>query len=255
MTARPYILSENTWKTVKDTKYELAVLPWGATEAHNYHLPYSTDVTQCDHIAAEAARLAWEKGAKVVILPTIPFGVNTGQLDVKLDMNLNPSTQFAILKDLADVLSRQRINKLLILNGHGGNDFKQMVRELGAIYPDIFITTCHWFKAVDGQDYFTDTGDHAGEMETSLMMHLVPDLVLPLEEAGDGHAKQFKIEALREGWAWAERQWTKVTKDTGIGNPKDATAAKGKKYFEAVTKKVSKLFLELCKTDMNNLYE
>ena len=45
---RPYILSETTWKTVKSTDYQLAVLPWGATEAHNYHLPYSTDVTQCD---------------------------------------------------------------------------------------------------------------------------------------------------------------------------------------------------------------
>ena len=40
MYARPYILGESTWKTVRDTDYEVAVLPWGATEAHNYHLPY-----------------------------------------------------------------------------------------------------------------------------------------------------------------------------------------------------------------------
>ncbi|MCZ6520547.1 MAG: creatininase family protein, partial [Bacteroidetes bacterium] len=90
MDPRPYILAETNWKAVKDTDYELAILPWGATEAHNYHLPYATDVIQCDHITAQAAGIAWNNGAKVIVLPTIAFGVNTGQLDVKLDMNLNP---------------------------------------------------------------------------------------------------------------------------------------------------------------------
>ncbi|HAZ24525.1 MAG TPA: amidase, partial [Algoriphagus sp.] len=75
--------------------FDLAVLPWGATEAHNYHMPYGTDVYEADAIGEEAGKKAWEKGGNVVILPTIPFGVNTGQSDIYLDMNLNPSTQFA----------------------------------------------------------------------------------------------------------------------------------------------------------------
>lgn len=61
-----------------------AVLPWGATEAHNYHLPYSTDTVEAESMAAGAAKYAWEKGAKVIVLPAIPFGVNTGQHDVPL---------------------------------------------------------------------------------------------------------------------------------------------------------------------------
>ena len=124
---RPYILSETNWKTVKDAAYDVAVLPWGATEAHNYHLPYGTDIIEADFIAAEAARIAWERGAKVIVLPTIPFGVNTGQSDIKLDMNMNPSTQMAILRDVVEVLDRQSIHKLIILNSHGGNDFKSMI--------------------------------------------------------------------------------------------------------------------------------
>ena len=61
MNSRPWILAESTWKTVASTPYEVAVLPWGATEAHNYHLPYATDSIQCDALAAESARLAWER--------------------------------------------------------------------------------------------------------------------------------------------------------------------------------------------------
>ena len=58
---RPYILKETNWKDIQNHQYELAVLPWGATEAHNYHLPYGTDVYEGDAIAAESARIAWEK--------------------------------------------------------------------------------------------------------------------------------------------------------------------------------------------------
>lgn len=95
-TMRPYILAETNWKAVKEQQIDVAVLPWGATEAHNYHLPYATDVIEADAVSAAAAKIAWENGTKVMVLPTIPFGVNTGQADIKLDMNLNPSTQLAI---------------------------------------------------------------------------------------------------------------------------------------------------------------
>ena len=131
MKPRPYILAENNWKTIKSSSFDVAVLPWGATEAHNYHLPYGTDIVEAEEIAAESARLAWEKGAKVIVLPAIPFGVNTGQHDILLDMNMNPSTQLTVLRDVVQVLSRQGIHKLVILNSHGGNDFKPMIRELG----------------------------------------------------------------------------------------------------------------------------
>src|SRR5680860_1210487 len=117
---RPYILSETNWKAVKEENFEVAILPWGATEAHNYHLPYGTDIYEADAIAAGAGKIAWESGAKIIVLPTLPFGVNTGQADIYLDINLNPSTQLAILKDIVEVLSRQNIKKLLILNSHGG---------------------------------------------------------------------------------------------------------------------------------------
>ncbi|MCY7290622.1 MAG: creatininase family protein, partial [Ferruginibacter sp.] len=246
---KPYILAETNWKYVKDAVYDVAVLPWGATEAHNYHLPYATDNIEATAIASEAARIAWDKGAKIIVLPTIPFGVNTGQADIKLDINIYPSTQQAILSDIIEVLNRQKIYKLLIVNSHGGNDFKQIIRELGLKFPDMFLSTCNWFQSLDKTRYFKEMGDHADEMETSLIMHLAPHLVLPLQEAGKGKAKKPVIKEFSEGWAWAERKWSQVTEDTGIGDPSFSTKEKGVHFFEAVTHKLADLMYALAKAD------
>ncbi|MFD2247392.1 creatininase family protein [Pontibacter ruber] len=251
---RPYILAETNWKAVKDQQIDVAVLPWGATEAHNYHMPYATDVIEADAIAAESARIAWENGTRVMVLPTIPFGVNTGQSDIRLCMNLNPSTQLAILNDLIEVLNRQGIHKLLVLNSHGGNDFKPMLRELGLRYPDMLLVACTWFQAADRKKYFEAAGDHADEMETSLLLHLRPDLVLPLEEAGEGKEKKSRITGIREGWAWSERKWSMVSEDTGIGNPKAATKEKGKAFLEAAALNIANLLTELAQVDRNDRY-
>lgn len=252
---RPYILAETNWKTVKEIQYDVAVLPWGATEAHNYHLPYATDNYQVDHVAAESARIAWEAGAKVIVLPCIPFGVNTGQLNVDLCINMNPSTQMAVLKDIVDVLDRQGIRKFVIMNGHGGNHFKQMVRELTFFYPRVFSCWLNWFQAVDWNEYFDDPGDHAGEMETSAVMHIAPELVRPLSEAGDGKAKGFKITGLKDGWVSAQRPWTKVTRDTGVGNPYPATPEKGKVYLDDCAKSIARFLLELAATHPDDMFE
>ena len=252
---KPYILAETNWLGVKGANYELVVLPWGATEAHNFHLPYSADIIEGTKIAEGAAKIAWDKGIKVIVLPTIPFGVNTGQREIPFDINMNPSTQAAILRDILDVLNYHGMRKLLIMNSHGGNDFRQMIRELGVQYPRMLLSTCNFYQALKLTDYFDEPGDHAGEMETSLLMYLVPELVLPLDKAGKGKDKKIKIKAFNEGWAWAERKWHKVTEDTGIGNPAKATIEKGKRYFNDVTQKIGELMIELAKSDVEDLYQ
>ncbi len=251
---RPYLLAETNWKAVKETDYEVAILPWAATEAHNYHLPYATDIIEGEAIAAEAARIAWEAGAKVVVLPCIPFGVNTGQTDIKLDMNLMPSTQLAILRDLITVLDRQGIKKLVVFNSHGGNSFRTMLRELGVQFPEMLLVETNWFKAFDRAQFVEEGGDHADEVETSLILHLKPELVLPLTEAGDGAERQPKIKAFMEGWVWRERPWSTITESTGTGDPRKATAEKGKRLFAYLTEKFGRLFIELAAVDKDNFY-
>ena len=251
---RPFVLSESTWKTVRETPYGVAVLPWGATEAHNYHLPYGTDNIQAEQVAIRAAERAWEKGARVCVLPTVPFGVNTTQLDIKLCINMNPSTQAALLADVVSSLEQQGVLKLVVLNGHGGNDFRQIIREL---QPDtaVFLAQINWWSCVDVKQFVEQSGDHAGEAETAAMLHLAPTLVGSLEEAGPGRARASRLTGIREGWAWAPRRWTQVTEDTGIGDPSRATALKGEAYVAAAADQIAGFLVELAALDLDDLYE
>lgn len=254
MTGRPYLLGESTWQTVRETKYQAAILPWGATEAHNRHLPYGTDTIQAERVAALAAEKAWEAGARTIVLPGVPFGVNTTQLDIPFCLNLNPSTQAAVLRDLVASLDGQGIHKLLILNAHGGNDFRQMIRELQPA-TRVFLSTINWWSCVDTRSYIEEPGDHAGEAETSAMLHLAPELVRPLEEAGDGRARAWRLRGIREGWAWAPRRWTQVTKDTGIGDPSKSSAKKGERYVADAVDRIAGYLVELATLDLDHLYE
>lgn len=252
---RPYILAETNWRAIKDTRFDLAILPWGATEAHNFHLPYATDVLEAELIAADSARLAWEKGAGVIVLPALPYGVNTGQRDIYLDISINPSTLLAILSDIVDGLHHQGIFKLLILNSHGGNDFKPVLRELGVKYPRMFISLANFYQMPGKEKFYEHPGDHAGEMETSLMLYLRPDLVLPKDQWGQGKEKKIKIKAFGEGWAWTERKWHLITEDTGVGNPGPASREKGEQHFLELASEVAELILEICKNDPEKMYE
>jgi creatinine amidohydrolase len=63
------------------------------------------------------------------------------------------------------------------------------------------------------------------------------------------------VKGIREKWAWAERKWSEVSEDTGIGNPKKSTAEKGERYFNDLTDKISDLFVDLSNADVNDLYE
>jgi creatinine amidohydrolase len=254
MAGRPWILAETTWKSVEATSYDVAVLPWGSTEAHNYHLPYATDTIQATHVAAEAARMAWAAGARVIVLPAIPFGVQTGQLDIPLCINLNPGTLAVVLGDVARTLAGQGIRRLVVLNGHGGNDFRAPIRELQPQVP-LLMCTLNWWHAVDAKPFFDDPGDHAGELETSVMQSVVPELVLPLEQAGDGRFRAHRIRAFREGWAWTQRQWREVSFDTGVGDPRPATPEKGRRFVDAAIERVAEFLVELAAADPGALYE
>src|SRR3989454_1731866 len=126
-------------------------------------------------MAGLGARIGWDQGAGFGLLPVVPFGVNTGKPGLPLCLNMNPSTQALVLRDVATALGGQRVPKLVILNGHGGDDFRQMIRELQPP-GSLFFCVVNWYQVGGPKAVFADLGDHAGELETSVMLHLAPQL-------------------------------------------------------------------------------
>lgn len=231
---------------VRKLSYDLAILPWGATEPHNQHLPYLTDCILSHAIALDAANQALElHKVQCMVLPPVFMGSqNPGQRELLFCIHSRYETQKAILTDIVASLHHQGIRKLVIINGHGGNNFKNMIRDLAVDYPDFLIATTEWFTIVPPQGFFEEKDDHAGELETSVMLHYHPEWVA-MELAGEGVSKSFALASLNEKIAWVPRNWQRVTSDTGIGDPRKATSEKGKHYAAAVSSKLCQLFTEL----------
>lgn len=239
-------LTTTSYGKVKGQKYDFAILPWGASEPHNYHLPYLTDAIIAKRISIDALTWAMRKSEiQGMVLPPVALGSqNPGQRDLPFCLHARYETQKAILTDIVASLRRQGIFKLALVNGHGGNAFKNMVRDLSVDYPDFMIVLVDSFLVVPQAGYFEEYDDHAGEMETSVMLFYHPELV-SLSDAGDGVLRPFAIPAFNEKIAWIPRQWDKATADTGIGNPKKASAEKGERYVKAIIEKLGQLFIDL----------
>ena len=250
---RPYLLSEANYRQLLDAPPNLAVLPWGASEAHNYHLPHGTDNYESQAFAAEAARLAHEKGARPIVLPGVPFGNNAQQLDQVATIHCSTATAAAILNDVCRSLKRQGIDRLLLVNGHGGNNFTGLVRDAQMDH-EMLIVVVDFFRLCTDLEaqLFPNDGDHANRMETSLMLHLHPELV-QLDQAGEGKRVPFDIEALRRPGPWTPRPWSRSHPDTGSGDPSAATAADGETYFRAIAAELAELMVGLSQAEKGDL--
>lgn len=253
MPPRPYVLKEANYRQALDNRPQVAILPWGATEAHNMHLPHGTDFIQAESIANEAAGLAFEQGVKAVALPPIPFGNNAQQMDQVATIHIRTDTAKAILKDVVTSLKHQGIDRLVLLNAHGGNDFKPIIRDI-QLEHDILIALVNFWQLVpaDVTDIFDDPGDHAGELETSLLMHLCPQWVC-FDQAGPGDRVPFEIPGISQPGVWSPRPWNLSHPDTGSGDPKASTAEKGERYFKVLTESVAKLLIGLAKAEKGQL--
>jgi creatinine amidohydrolase len=251
---QPWRLAELTLPHVRGHFPDVVVLPFAATEPHGGHLPYGTDILEAEAIADRACQLAQERGVGVVALPTIPFGVQTTQQRFPLAMNLYPSTLNQILSDLTESLDNSGVEKAVVLNGHGGNDFYMHLKELFG-KRRLFLTQVNWFAMCRelARDLFPTDGDHANEMETSLVLHLRPELA-DMAKAGAQPTATFRLAGMRAGWARAPRPWDRYTKDSGAGDPRNATAEKGARFFHAVCEELADFLVELAAAKIDKAF-
>lgn len=256
---RPWKLLECNYAHVKQQSYEVVVLPLGATEPHNLHLPYGADVLEADLIGEKVCAAAHDRGAKVVLLPTIPYGTETNLRQLPLAMNLNPSTLNAVVTDLVESLTCQGFRKIVLLNSHGGNDLKPLLRELYGKTPAALFL-CNWYQ-IFGDVYgeiFDAPDDHAGEMETSLHLAYYPDLVQRNEDgrllADQGVKAESRFEAVRRGWVSITRPWHLLTTNAGAGNPHAATAEKGQRLMDVLVERLATFLVELSASELDERF-
>lgn len=256
---RPWVLAETNYTHTKQHQYEVAVLPFGATEPHNLHLPYGTDMLEATHVGQQICGAAYARGANVVLLPTIPYGTQTNMREMPLAMNLNPSTLQAVITDLVESLAGSGIRKVVLLNSHGGNDLKTVLRELSGKTPaQLFL--CNWFRIFADQygEIFEYPDDHAGEMETSLALAFFPELVLHRPDgslaADDGAVARPQFEALEKGWVSITRPWHLLTTNAGSGYPHRATAEKGRRLMELLVERLATFLVELSAAPLDGTF-
>ena len=250
------VLAEQTHAFIRQHPWETVVLPFGATEPHNYHMPYGTDTFQVEVVGRKACDWAYERGARVLLLPAIPFGVNTNHLQIPggMALSVTPTTLLKILTDLVDSLERQGVKKLVLLNGHGGNELKPLLRELFH-RTKMFMCICDWYKLAQDhyQALFEQPGEHADEVETSLGLAYFPDF-MHMELAGPGSERPSRFEAINKGWISVTRPWHIVSVDTGIGNPEAAFAAKGKRLMAILEERLGDFLLQLATTPVDERF-
>ena len=253
---RESILAEQTHAFVREQKWQAAVLPFGATEPHNLHMPYGTDIFQVEILAQRACDRAYQAGARVALLPTIPYGVNTNHLRIPgaLACSVTPTTLLRLVTDLADSLERQGVRKLVLLNGHGGNELKPLTRELHH-RTSMFLCVCDWYRMAQDiyPGLFESPGEHADEVETSLGLAFFPELLKP-ELADNGAAKPSRFDAINRGWISITRPWHLVSANTGLGDPKAATADKGRRLMDVLTQRLGDFLIELAKAPMDETF-
>lgn len=253
---RPYLLAEQSHETLRQRRWEVAVLPFGATEPHNLHMPYGTDNFQVEEIGRRACERAYEEGAAVLLLPTIPFGVNTNHLKIPggLALSVTPTTLLHLLTDLVDSLERQGVRKLVLLNGHGGNELKPLTRELHH-RTGVFLCVCDWFRMARDvyPKLFERPGEHADEVETSMGLAFFPELV-HLERADAGAARPSRFEAINRGWVAITRPWHLVSTNTGLGDPGAGSAEKGRRLMDVLTERLGAFLVELSAATMDETF-
>ena len=248
--AHRWLLEEMTLADVR-RRSERSCAAAGATEPHNTHLPYGTDSLEAWHLVDRCCRAAVADGGSLVQLPVLPYGTESNLREFPLAMNLQPSTMLLVIRDLVESLAGSGIHKLVIFNSHGGNDLKPVLRELYGRTP-VHIFLCNWYQMIRdaAATICQHRDDHAGEMETSLILAFRPDLVRFADDgqslvADQGERRPFRFQALREGWVELTRPWHLLTTNSGSGNPHQATAVKGERLSQVVVERVAPFLVEL----------
>lgn len=155
---------------------DAVILPLGSTEQHSIHLPVSTDTLRSKYLSVELVKAAIDHDLQFVRLPTVPYGYSEHHMNYTGTITLHQETYKRLLIEIAESLSKHGVDRLVMLNCHGGN---QELIELAAdrIKRDLemMVHPIQWVNFAIGllKEEFGDDWGHAGDHETSVIDYIV----------------------------------------------------------------------------------
>ena len=231
------LLSTATSREEADRAATVAVLPIGSFEQHGEHLPLSTDTLIACILGREIA-----DAYDLMLLPPITISCSHEHADWPGTVSISAKTLHSVVTDIADSLRARGVDRLLLVNAHGGNYvLSNIVQEASVHGPRmaLFPTSADWRQAREVAGLATDNHAdmHAGEIETSILLHAMPEVVRPGYEIAD-HEAHDRRQLLSLGMK-------SYTANGVIGRPSLAAADKGKSALNA--------FVELARPHLDAL--
>lgn len=236
-----------------DRDQTLVVIPIAAVEQHGPHMPTGTDFILCTAVAEAVERRLAER---VLLTPAVWLGASAHHLRLGSTLSAELDTYVATLCDIARSLLDDGYLRLLFLNGHGGNidPMRMAVRQLQPEYPEALLTAGSYWTAADEIIRQTLEGEHkfvghACEFETSMMLHVRPELVDREKLAPAGELVADSLHGV-----FLSRDMCQRTREGCTGRPDLATAAKGGRMFGGIVDRLASLVEQLLSEPLGTEY-
>ena len=231
----------------------VVVIPFGSVEQHSLHLPLGTDSIIGEAIAR---RLEHELPEQVLLLPMTWLGCSRHHMDFAGSLTAEIDTFIAVGEQLVSSMAEHGFRNFILLNSHGGNTNKvslmaeKLRYKLGPASKVVAVTYWHLIGEEIQTIRETPLGGmgHSGELETSVMLVVRPDLVRKDLIESDGPAKPSKFEGsdlFVPGRVSVAKPFKELSRHGGVGDPRKASKEKGEKIISAIVSRLAEVVSEI----------
>lgn len=239
-----YWLGEYSWPEVGELidKVDFLILPTGSFEQHGRHLPLLTDSIRAENLCLEIAKEAEKEGLKVLLLPTLVYGVSEHHMRFPGTISVEAETYISLIESIGASLARHGFKRLAIINFHGGNraPLQIAIARLRAKH-GLKTYLIHWTE--QAREYIleilkpVEPWGHACEHETSMVMLYRPDLVRSEEMV----KPKLKDRPKTQIFLYFDER----TDTGGLGDPTRSSREKAEEIVRKATAKIVNLLKEL----------